>query len=265
MRALSARRSSPRPGKLSPSLPRSIRAQGQHFREARIEQQRPGNTFRQHDPHSLYGRRPGGQLRPSGDTDGNPHRRAGCRPRLRGPRSTRRDSRRPQDVPPARLTLPRAPGVPVDQRRGDHDRPARPGRCDLGRDGDRWAVARRPYNRDDFTVFDFDVYAMAAFTEDGAARRGPRAAPFHVRERAPDAHRGAQPHRLRVAGRGHPEGARRAVRRGGRQNHPSRGRRRAGAHPAALCVWGGESRGPMGSTASARPGLRSATTRRRTR
>ncbi|WP_329535461.1 hypothetical protein OG568_43130 [Streptomyces sp. NBC_01450] len=30
------------------------------------------------------------------------------------------------------------------------------------------------------------------------------------------------------------------------------------------CVWG-ESRGPMGSTASARPGLRSATTRRRTR
>jgi hypothetical protein len=32
------------------------------------------------------------------------------------------------------------------------------------------------------------------------------------------------------------------------------------------CVCGGgESRGPMGSTASARPGLRSATTRRRTR
>ena len=73
-----------------------------------------------------------------------PHRRAGCRPRLRGARPARRDPRRPQDVPPARLALPRAPGVPVDQRRGDHDRPARPGRGDLGRDGDRRAVARRP-------------------------------------------------------------------------------------------------------------------------
>jgi hypothetical protein len=42
-------------------------AEGSTFREARIEQQRPGNTFRQHDPHAVHGRNPGGQLRPSGD------------------------------------------------------------------------------------------------------------------------------------------------------------------------------------------------------
>ena len=47
-------------------------------------------------------------------------------------------------LPPARQPLPRPPGVPLDQRRRDDDRPARPGAGQQRRHGHRRPVAGRP-------------------------------------------------------------------------------------------------------------------------
>ena len=206
-------------------------------------------------------------------------RRARGRPRLRDRGPRRGHARRPAHVPPARLALPGPPRVPVDERRRDDDRPARPGRRDVGRHGRRRrSGSRRATTATASTLFDYDVYALAGdgcmmegisseaasfaghqglsnlcwiydsnrvtieghtditFTEDVAARflaygwnvddgrrrqrpRRDRAGVPHVqgRARTPDADPRAQPHRLRLAGRGLAEGARRAVRRRGRE------------------------------------------------
>ena len=71
-----------------------------------------------------------------------PRPREGGRPGVRDARRAVREARRHRALPPARLEGGRPPGVPLDVRRRDHDRPARPGRRDLRRDGDRGAVAR---------------------------------------------------------------------------------------------------------------------------
>ncbi len=71
-----------------------------------------------------------------------PRPREGRGPGLRDARRAVREARRHRALPPARLQGGRPPGVPLDIRRRDHDRTARPGRRDLGRDGDRRAVAR---------------------------------------------------------------------------------------------------------------------------
>ncbi len=68
--------------------------------------------------------------------------REGGRPGLRDPRRAGGEARRHRALPPARLQGGRPPGVPLDVRRRDHDRTARPGCRDLRRDGDRRAVAR---------------------------------------------------------------------------------------------------------------------------
>ena len=47
-------------------------------------------------------------------------------------------------LPPARLARARPPRVPLDLRGRDDHRPARPGRRDLGRDGDRRRSGRQP-------------------------------------------------------------------------------------------------------------------------
>ena len=54
-----------------------------------------------------------------------PGRREGGRSRLRGRRRARGQPRRHQELPPARLQVPRAPRVPLDLRRRDDHRPAR--------------------------------------------------------------------------------------------------------------------------------------------
>ncbi len=53
-------------------------------------------------------------------------------------------ARRPQEVPPARQQVPRPPRVPLDQRRRDHHRPARPGGRHQRRHGLGRQVARGP-------------------------------------------------------------------------------------------------------------------------
>ena len=73
--------------------------------------------------------------------------RAGGRPRLRGRRRARGQPRRHRTLPPARLEGARPPRVPLDLGGRDDDRAARPGRRDLGRDGDRLEVAGRPLRR----------------------------------------------------------------------------------------------------------------------
>ena len=50
-------------------------------------------------------------------------------------------------LPPAALAHARPPRVPLDHRRRDDDRPARPGRRQLGRDGDGLEVAGRDLRR----------------------------------------------------------------------------------------------------------------------
>ena len=70
-------------------------------------------------------------------------------------------------LPPARLARARPSRVPLDLGRRDDDRAARPGRRDLGRDGDRLQVAGRPLRR--LELFDFDVYAIAG---DGCLMEG---------------------------------------------------------------------------------------------
>ena len=70
------------------------------------------------------------------------HRRPGRRPRVRDPRRAGRPARRPEAVPAARLEVPGPSRVPLDERRRDHLRPARPGRRHLGRHGGREPVAR---------------------------------------------------------------------------------------------------------------------------
>ena len=72
-----------------------------------------------------------------------PHGRARRRSRVRDPRRACGLARRPEAVPPARLEVPWASRVPLDERRRDDLGPARAGRRDLGRDGDREPVARR--------------------------------------------------------------------------------------------------------------------------
>ena len=72
-----------------------------------------------------------------------PDRGAGGRPRLRDRRAPVGDPRRHQVLSPARLEGAGPPRVPLDLRRRDDHRPARPGRRDLGRDGDRREVAGR--------------------------------------------------------------------------------------------------------------------------
>ena len=69
--------------------------------------------------------------------------REGGQPGLRAPRRAVGPARGPQALPPARLALPGPPGVPLDLGRRDDDRAARPGRGDLGRDGDRRPSGRR--------------------------------------------------------------------------------------------------------------------------
>ena len=71
------------------------------------------------------------------------HRRACRRPRVRDPRRAGRPARGSEAVPPARLEVPWPSRVPLDERRRDHLRSARPGRRDLGRHGGREPVARR--------------------------------------------------------------------------------------------------------------------------
>ncbi len=71
------------------------------------------------------------------------HRRACRRPRVRDPRRAGRPARRPEALPAARLEVPGPSRVPLDERRRDDLRPARPGRRDLGRHGGREPVARR--------------------------------------------------------------------------------------------------------------------------
>ena len=51
---------------------------------------------------------------------------------------------RHQELPPARQRLPRSSGIPLHDRRRGHHRPARPGRVDERRHGDRREVARSP-------------------------------------------------------------------------------------------------------------------------
>ena len=94
-------------------------------------------------------------------------RGAGGRPRLRGGRPARGQPRGHRKLPPARLARARPPRVPLDLRRGDHHRAARPGDRDLGRDGDRLQVAGRPLPAAE--LFDFDVYAIAG---DGCLMEG---------------------------------------------------------------------------------------------
>ena len=54
------------------------------------------------------------------------------------------------------------PRVPLDLRGRDDHRPARPGRRDLGRDGDRGKWQAAHFNRPGFELFDFDIYVIAA-------------------------------------------------------------------------------------------------------
>ena len=188
-------------------------------------------------------------------------------------------ARGPEALPPARLEVPGPSRVPLDERRRDDDGAARAGAAtSVGMAvASQWLAAR--YNRDGFTMFDFDVYAQAGdgcMMEGDRVRgrlvrrppaalepvldlrlepghdRGPhrhhlhrgrgravhrlrlerrrrvadandleqveRALPrLQGRARAPDADRRPQPHRVRLAGRGHAEGARRAARPRGRQ------------------------------------------------
>lgn len=113
----------------------------------------------------------------------------------------------------------------------------------------QWLAAR--YDRDDFTVF--DVYAMAAFTKGVAARFIGYGSPV---EDTPKAH--GEPFGVEGVKSRASQAATPAAKGSTRLPKQCRG------SLTRLCV-GGESRGPMGSTASARPSPRSATTRRRTR
>ena len=81
-----------------------------------------------------------------------------------------RRARRPQAVPPARLQVPRAPGVPVDLRGGVHHRPARHRHRDqrrAWRSPGVWQAAT--FNRPGFDLFDYDVYAICG---DGCLMEG---------------------------------------------------------------------------------------------
>ena len=129
--------------------------------------------MREHDPHPFHGRRPAGELRPSGDADGAradrvPALHAGHAPlaggpALAGPRplrallrpridaalldavpvGLRRHARPDQALPADRLAVRRPPRVRPRPRRGDHHRAARPGHLHRGRDGARRAHAGR--------------------------------------------------------------------------------------------------------------------------
>ena len=80
------------------------------------------------------------------------------------------DARRPQAVPPARLQVPRAPGVPLDLRAS---------RCTTGPLGTGIATSvgmaiaglwqAATFNRPGFGLFDYDVYAIAG---DGCLMEG---------------------------------------------------------------------------------------------
>ena len=73
-----------------------------------------------------------------------PDRRQGRQPEVRGARRAVGQARRHQDVPPARQQVPRPPRVPLDQRRRDHHRAARPGPGHQRRHGARLAAGRPP-------------------------------------------------------------------------------------------------------------------------
>ena len=79
-------------------------------------------------------------------------------------------ARRPEDVPPARLDAARA--IPSTAgRAASRPRPARSGRAWRRRSGwrSRASGSAARYNRDGFTLFDFDVYALAG---DGCMMEG---------------------------------------------------------------------------------------------
>ena len=85
----------------------------------------------------------------------------------RSTRSTRRSASSSvtlddiKQLPPARQQVPGPSGVPLDLRRRDHHRPARPGRRDQRRHGDRRRLAGgalQPARAS--TLFDYDVYAL---------------------------------------------------------------------------------------------------------
>ena len=78
-------------------------------------------------------------------------------------------------LPPARQPLPRPPGVPLDQRRRDDHRPARPGRGHQRRHGHRRPAGwPRTSTGPASTMFDFNVYALVRrrLHDGGHLRRG---------------------------------------------------------------------------------------------
>ena len=107
-------------------------------------------------------------MRPCCSAAPSPLGRPSRRSRLRGPRPARCLPRRPPEVPPARLEVPRPPRYHGRAA----SRPLRP----LGQGvatsvgmalAGQWLAAR--YNGDGFTIFDFDVYAQAG---DGCMMEG---------------------------------------------------------------------------------------------
>ena len=98
-------------------------------------------------------------------------RRACRRSRLRGARPARGDPRGPRRRSASSDShCPGPSGVPVDERGGGDDRPARPGRRDVGRAWRSPASGSRPGTTGTvFTLFDFDVYALAG---DGCMMEG---------------------------------------------------------------------------------------------
>ena len=99
-----------------------------------------------------------------------PDRRQGGQPAVRAARDAVGHARRHQALPPARQQVPGPPRVPLDLRRRDHHRPARPGRRHQRRHGDRAAAgSASTYNRPGFPMFDYDVYALCG---DGCMMEG---------------------------------------------------------------------------------------------
>ena len=74
-------------------------------------------------------------------------------PEVRDARPAVGDARRHQALPPARQQVPRPSGVPLDLRRRDHHRSARPGHRQQRRHGDRRAAGwRAHFNRPGFAA-----------------------------------------------------------------------------------------------------------------
>ena len=81
---------------------------------------------------------------------------------VRADRRAGRAARRHQALPPAGQPVPGPSGVPLDVRRRNHDRSARPGRGNsVGMAiAPRWLAAH--FNRPGFELFDFNVYALCS-------------------------------------------------------------------------------------------------------